>query len=187
MRRPRQTKHLPQIRKQKGSDCASYADAGLTEYVYSAKKDIKLDLDPQSFYKALKRKYGNKGATNLRHVLDEMKTKGMYDNKLKRRIKIKGWGRVEGGVKAWNKVRSGVPCILSLDLESGETFRQRTPDGGVVKPRYKGFHAVVALEVNGIYMVCANSWGENYGKNGYFFIPRYLRTKLIQSGYSITI
>lgn len=181
MKEPRQEVFIPRIFKQTANNCGVYSTCGLLELLYKQKGKV-IKLDPEKFYKQLQAT--GKSISNIKHVLEFAKTKGYYDRKSRKYVKIKDYKKV---MNPWKEVQRGNPVILLVDLERGKTFRQRTKPTGELMPRMSGFHGIIGLEVSGINMWYANSHGTNYGKNGYGYYKLWMTKKFIRGSYKITI
>lgn len=173
-------KKLPRIFQQiDDNSCYAFAICGLLEYI-SGKV-----FDPVRFYKEVKK--NTRSAPNMLTVLLLAKKLGVpLENG--ERVFLKSFKRI-GKYRPWEFCKTE-PLLLIVDLETGEPLQKRMDDDGIVYRRQRGAHAVVAMEtVNGILWV-ANSWGKDWGKNGYFGLKPTIQKKnrpFIESAYQITI
>lgn len=180
----KQTKFVPKVYNQgKTSMCYAYALGSLIEFL-NQEKGVKVELDILEFYK---RVTDPANGINLpENYLNEARDKGLKD-------KSGGYHKINYEYIQRKdialRMTGEVGLILVLDLEDGENFRWRIDGEGVVKKRLTGFHGVACIEVvDKRYAVCVNSWGEDFGKNGYFYIdlPRTKNIPILNQ-YLITL
>jgi C1A family cysteine protease len=69
----------------------------------------------------------------------------------------------------------GYPVVLGIDVYERFEGLMAAVYGIIPMPepgeRLLGGHAVVAVGYNADYVICRNSWGEQWGDNGYFYLP----------------
>lgn len=170
---------VPRLLKQKDADsCYAYSLVMLIEYVLRGK----VKLNPSEFYTRVEK---SRRATRLRSVLGLAKTSGIKTDTGKT-IKIISFKRE---LNIWEAIKSR-PLILVIDLERGERLEDRLDHDFVMKRRLRGYHSVVALERVGANLRCVNTWGKDFGDEGYFYIPMTLQDKyspVVMEAYSITL
>ena len=168
--------------------CFAYAVGLCIENEYKRKGiDVKIDVD--KFYRDTTE---DGRIPHMIKALQHAKDVGVYDELHHKTIKIKSFKYLPRysliGMDIQKALNKGYFICLSLDLEYGETFRDRTVDG-IVQRRMRGKHATVGVDIRNRDVIFANSYGTSYGIKGYGMIDLNLGgdRKTVEGGYLIEI
>lgn len=161
---------LPKILNQ-GSipGCASFAVAGLSDY-YIKLKGIDDSIDPIALFNACER--GGNG-TNITQTIEYGKAEGLPSVKGNRYF-IREWRPVAQSISELERnldQHGGLVCTYSL--HDKDPFVKRLDENAVLSRPPMDLHALVITGYDRLTRMfkLANSWGEKFGKGGYFFIP----------------
>jgi hypothetical protein len=100
-------------------------------------------------------------------------------------VRIAGYGYTENGISKWALETYG-PCSIILHISAADWSYYT---GGIYEPTREpgGWHAVVLVGYNDIeeYWIIKNSWGTNWGENGYMKI-RYDTVEIWKNVFVVT-
>lgn len=166
---PTNHRKLKRIQQQVGPSCYAYAICGAME----AESKEYLNLDADEFHQRLT---ADGRAPHTVKALQEAKDKGVWCKSKKQYVKIKSFRTIAVAPShlapnLLDEIRRGKFPIMSLCIGSMKTFNQRIVDG-VLEFDQLNNHAVVACDIggDGLWVVFGNSWGVQWGKDGYAMI-----------------
>ena len=161
---------LPKILDQKSTpSCAAFAVAGLANY-YLQQKKVADEIDPMALFNAVER--GGNG-TNLTRVLQYGVDEGLPAVSGKR-YKLREWFPVAQSMSELERnldQHGGLVCTYSM--HDKDPLTKRMDDNAVLTREPWDKHAMVICGYDKYIKryKLANSGGENFGKDGYFFVP----------------
>lgn len=122
------------------------------------------------------------------HKISSFKTKPSdYVNTLAEKNKVDMYARVSQNLTALKStLAQGLPVVFGFGVY--ESFENIGKNGKAVLPKKSesllGGHAVVAVGYNKTHFICRNSWGDNWGDKGYFYMPySYLTNPQLSSDF----
>lgn len=160
--------------------CAAYAASSFAENVKWRLNGYHRDIDPVPLYKYAKTIDGDPDGdgTYLECALEALLAKGHFDKDVCSVKVVRGslWGGVLSGFEDLQYVvhRYG-SCIAGFEIDSS----WYTPKGGVVYGggATEGGHAVTVAGYDEDGVIVLNSWGADYGHDGFVYIPRNVFAK----------
>lgn len=184
---PENHKTVPRPLKQTGSSC--YAAVVCMAIETQLEGAIKLD-----FLKFHEELTADKRQPHMTKALEYARDVGVPLEKSSERYKIKAFHYVRRETSfifknILHSLQKGQIVLTSLDWGNTDTLTDLTKDG-IVGPRPKAMHAVLALEAVGMSAVLFyNPHGPKYGENGYGIIDlnHGVDRKTIEKGYVITL
>lgn len=148
--------------------CICFAVAGLANY-YLQQKGIHDEIDALALYNATERS----GGANARTVLNYGKDVGLPSISGKT-YKIRDY---QGVAQSISQMESAIAqhggIIISYSMHDGDPFRKRLTTDFVLSRAPNDLHALIACDADKFkkLFLMANSWGTDFGNNGYFKIP----------------
>ena len=168
--------------------CAAFAASSFAESVLWRKRGYHKDIDPVPLYKYAKTVDGDPDGdgTTLNAALSALTGKGYFDGKV---CKVKTFGgRRYGNAGALNDLKYSIfkygVCEIGLDI----TTQWYCPKGGVIQKGGDslGGHAILACGWDEGGILILNSWGANWGKGGFAYIPNSLFEEQFMYGATLT-
>lgn len=167
--------------------CAAYTAAGFAENILWRKNDVPRDIDPKPIYAAAKRIDGmpNEDGTTLTAVCEVLRNMGYFD-----KDKCKTQVIYRDNAKAL--VRYAVHkfgCLISGFGITEEWYTANAHNPVITGERLNsslGGHAVLICGYTRKFVIIQNSWGEDWGKDGFGFITWDAFEKQFQYGAVLT-
>ncbi len=163
--------------------CVTYAIAGLANF-YLTQKGIQDEIDPLAFFNAVERG----GGTTIIKALFFAKGSGL-PSKNGKIYKVKDFGVVmanPGGVENALAVNQGL--ILGYAIHQGRSFADRLQNFSLTANDDAHTMIITGADPKNYRFRIANSWGENFGDKGYFWLPYPLLNQCDTKGiYSFSL
>ncbi len=153
--------------------CAAYAASSFAENVRWRRDGYHRDVDPVPLYRYAKTIDGDPDGdgTYLECALEALLAKGVFDRSVCSVKVVRGplWGACSGLDDLKYVVHRYGSCIAGFEIDSS----WYSPRNGVVRGggTTEGGHAVTVAGYDGGGVLVLNSWGADYGRDGFVYVP----------------